>query len=96
MAKAYDYRHIVTFEETNLIGNVYYVHYIRWQGICQERFLRDHAPEVVADLQRGLTPCSLSRGLELAHVLEDVPEPLWPAPPAEDIQDLRRLRTLFR
>src|SRR5207249_9186159 len=54
MPGAYEYRHIVGFEETNLVGNVYYVNYLRWQGRCREMFLRDHAPEVLAELTRGL------------------------------------------
>lgn len=52
--KAYEYRHLVGFEETNLVGNVYYVNHLRWQGRCREMFLRDHAPEVLADLANGL------------------------------------------
>jgi enediyne biosynthesis thioesterase len=52
--KAYEYRHLVGFEETNLVGNVYYVNHLRWQGRCREMFLRDHAPEVLADLSNGL------------------------------------------
>lgn len=52
--RAYEYRHIVGFEETNLVGNVYYVNHMRWQGRCREMFLRDHAPEVLADLENGL------------------------------------------
>jgi enediyne biosynthesis thioesterase len=54
MPSAYEYRHIVGFEETNLVGNVYYVNYLRWQGRCREMFLRDHAPEVLDELTRGL------------------------------------------
>lgn len=52
--KAYEYRHLVGFEETNLVGNVYYVNHLRWQGRCREMFLRDHAPEILAELSRGL------------------------------------------
>jgi enediyne biosynthesis thioesterase len=52
--RAYEYRHVVGFEETNLVGNVYYAHHVRWQGRCREMFLRDHAPEVLAELARGL------------------------------------------
>ena len=52
--RAYEYRHLVGFEETNLVGNVYYVNHLRWQGRCREMFLRDHAPEVLADLTNGL------------------------------------------
>jgi enediyne core biosynthesis thioesterase len=50
----WEYRHIVGFEETNLVGNVYYANYIRWQGRCREMFLRERAPEVLAELQSGL------------------------------------------
>jgi enediyne biosynthesis thioesterase len=47
---AYTYRHTVSFEETNLTGNVYYVNHLRWQGRCREMFLRNHAPAVLRDL----------------------------------------------
>ena len=50
----YEYRHVVGFEETNLVGNVYYAHHVRWQGRCREMFLRDHAAEVLEELARGL------------------------------------------
>jgi enediyne biosynthesis thioesterase len=52
--RAYEYRHVVGFEETNLVGNVYYVNHLRWQGRCREMFLREHAPDVLADLENGL------------------------------------------
>jgi enediyne biosynthesis thioesterase len=52
--KFYEYRHVVGFEETNLVGNVYYVNPLRWQGRCREMFLRDHAPEVLDELSHGL------------------------------------------
>ena len=52
--RAYEYRHIVGFEETNLIGNVYYANHVRWQGRCREMFLRDRAPEVIEALKYGL------------------------------------------
>ncbi len=52
--RAYEYRHRVCFEETNLVGNVYYVNHLRWQGRCREMFLRDHAPEILEDLKNGL------------------------------------------
>ncbi|BCG64516.1 MAG: enediyne core biosynthesis thioesterase [Methyloprofundus sp.] len=52
--KAYELLHIVGFEETNLVGNVYYANYVRWQGRCREMFLRDHAPEILNELQNGL------------------------------------------
>ncbi len=45
--------HVVTFEETNLVGNVYYTNYFSWQGRCREMFLREHAPETLVALQNG-------------------------------------------
>jgi enediyne biosynthesis thioesterase len=50
----FEYRYTVGFEETNLVGNVYYVNYLRWQGRCREMFLKQQAPEVLAELQSGL------------------------------------------
>jgi enediyne biosynthesis thioesterase len=55
MSLAYEYRHIVCFEETNLVGNVYYVNHLSWQGRVREMFLRDHAPDIIAELSRGLS-----------------------------------------
>jgi enediyne biosynthesis thioesterase len=52
--RTYEFRHIVSFEETNLVGNVYYVNHLRWQGLCREMFIRDHAPSVVTELSKGL------------------------------------------
>jgi enediyne biosynthesis thioesterase len=52
--RAYEYRHVVGFEETNLVGNVYYANHVRWQGRCREMFLRDYAPEVLDELAKGL------------------------------------------
>jgi enediyne core biosynthesis thioesterase len=54
MEKYYEYRHIVGLEETNLVGNVYYVNYLRWQGRCREMFLRERAPDILAQLQDDL------------------------------------------
>jgi enediyne core biosynthesis thioesterase len=54
VAAYYEIRHTVGFEETNLVGNVYYVNYLRWQGRCREMFLREKAPAVLAELQDDL------------------------------------------
>ena len=51
----YEFRHIVSFQETNLVGNVYYTHFLEWQGRCRELFLRDHAPDVIEELSRDLS-----------------------------------------
>lgn len=49
----YVHRHVVMFDETNLVGNVYFAHYVHWQGHCREQFLAERAPGVVAALQDG-------------------------------------------
>jgi enediyne biosynthesis thioesterase len=54
MDQYYEYRHVVGFEETNLVGNVYYVNYVRWQGRCREMFLLEHAPSVLDELRGDL------------------------------------------
>ena len=51
----YEYSHVVSFEETNLVGDVYFTNHLSWQGRCRELFLRDHAPDVVDELSRGLS-----------------------------------------
>ena len=50
MTNYYEIRHMVGLEETNFVGNVYYVNYLRWQGHCRERFLTEMAPEVLAEI----------------------------------------------
>ena len=52
--RAFEYVHIVGFEETNLVGNVYYANHLRWQGRCREMFLRRYCPSIVRDLAEGL------------------------------------------
>ncbi|ATL67449.1 acyl-CoA thioesterase [Nocardia terpenica] len=54
MEPYYELRHRVGFEETNLVGNVYYVNYLRWQGRCREMFLLEKAPDVLAEIQDDL------------------------------------------
>ncbi|GAA1767276.1 acyl-CoA thioesterase [Luedemannella helvata] len=54
MADYYEYRHVVGFEETNLVGNVYYVNYLSWQGRCREMFLKERAPGVLGLLRDDL------------------------------------------
>ncbi len=53
MSPAYEYRHIVTLQETNAVGNVYYTRHLEWQGRCREMFLREHVPATLDLLQAG-------------------------------------------
>jgi enediyne biosynthesis thioesterase len=73
-SKAYEYRHVVTFEETNLLGNVYYVHPIRWQGACREMFLRDKAPEVLREIDGGLVLSTVRCGCRYGQELRALDE----------------------
>src|ERR1700678_1964606 len=50
MPDYYEYRHTVGFEETNLVGNVYFTNHLKWQGRCRELFLHDHAPGILHSL----------------------------------------------
>lgn len=50
----YEMRHSVAFEETNFLGNVYFVNHLKWQGRCREMFLRDHVRGILDDLAAGL------------------------------------------
>lgn len=49
----YACRHRVTFAETNLVGNVYFTHYLEWQGVCRESFLFDQVSSVADDVLSG-------------------------------------------
>lgn len=52
--RVYEYRHVVGFEETNLLGNVYFTNFFSWQGKCREMFLRDHVPNLLQSLRDDL------------------------------------------
>jgi enediyne biosynthesis thioesterase len=54
MTDYYEIRHTVGFEETNLVGNVYYVNYLRWQGRCREMFLKEKAAAVLEEVKDDL------------------------------------------
>jgi enediyne biosynthesis thioesterase len=62
--RAYEYRHVVSFEETSLVGNVYYTNHLRWQGHCREMFLREHAPEILTEFAKGFALATVSVSCE--------------------------------
>jgi enediyne core biosynthesis thioesterase len=72
--RGYEYRHVVGFEETNLVGNVYFVNHLRWQGRCRELFLRDHAPAVLAEMERGLALVTTRAGCDYFEELSALDE----------------------
>jgi enediyne biosynthesis thioesterase len=51
---SFSYRHTVLFEETNVVGNVYFTRHICWQGRCREMFLRQNAPDILGEIARDL------------------------------------------
>jgi enediyne core biosynthesis thioesterase len=53
-ARSFNYLHTVSFEETNVVGNVYFSRHISWQGRCRELFLKRHADSIVDELAGDL------------------------------------------
>src|SRR5262245_1038920 len=49
----FEYRFSLGFQETNVVGNVYFANYFLWQGKCREEFLRQHAPQVLDEFKKG-------------------------------------------
>ena len=56
---AYEYHHVIGFEETSLAGNVYYVNHLHWQGRTRELFLRQYAPDILDEIERGFALITL-------------------------------------
>jgi enediyne biosynthesis thioesterase len=61
---SFENRHVVSFEDTNLVGTVYFARHLSWQGRCRELFLAEHAPDVVEALRGGLALVTLRCGCE--------------------------------
>jgi len=71
----YRHRHRVSFEDTNLLGNVYFARFISWQGRCRELFLLERAPGVLAELEGSLRLVTLNVSCEYfaeLRALDDV------------------------
>lgn len=71
---AFVYRHVVSFEETNVVGNVYFTRHISWQGRCREMFLKQNAPEILAELARDLRLVTLRVSCEYYEELNALDE----------------------
>lgn len=74
-ARAYLYRHRICFEDTNVVGNVYFARHVAWQGRCREMFLLDHAPGVVRALSGDLRLVTLAVACDYfaeLHALDEV------------------------
>jgi hypothetical protein len=64
-SRSYCYRHTVSFEETNVVGNVYFTRHLSWQGRCRELFFRDYAPEILDELHKELPARYFERELRI-------------------------------
>lgn len=58
--RTFEHRHVICFEETNVVGNVYFARHVAWQGACREMFLRQHAPDVLDEIAKDLRLITLS------------------------------------
>jgi enediyne biosynthesis thioesterase len=87
----YEYRHIVSFQETNLVGNVYFTNHLAWQGRCREMFLRDHAPDVIDELSRDLSLATVNCSCEYFAELSVFDEIVVRMRLAELVQNRMRL-----
>src|ERR1039458_349489 len=87
----YEYRHIVSFQETNHVGNVYFTNHLVWQGRCREMFLRDHAPDVIGQLNSGLALVTVSCSCEYFAELTAFDEVLVRMRLAELVQNRMRM-----
>jgi enediyne biosynthesis thioesterase len=65
MVRHYQYQHVVSFAETNLMGNVYYTHPVAWQGRVRELFLQEHYPEILDELAGNLMLVTIRCACEL-------------------------------
>ncbi len=65
----FEFRHLVCFKETNLVGNVYYSNHLEWQGRCREMFLLECCPDVLALFSEQLAMVTLKVNCEYHHEL---------------------------
>ncbi|MCF7962860.1 MAG: hypothetical protein K9M08_19145 [Pirellula sp.] len=50
------YRPRITFQDTNVVGNVYFLTFFRWQAECRDLWLRENDPELWHSIRRGESP----------------------------------------
>lgn len=60
----YEYRFKTTFEETNLVGNIYFANFVVWQGKCREMFLYEYCPDIVDRINEGLALITLDLSVQ--------------------------------
>jgi acyl-CoA thioesterase FadM len=47
------YRPRITFQDTNVVGNVYFLTFFRWQAECRDQWLREYHPDVWHAIRAG-------------------------------------------
>ena len=55
----FEYKFTTTFEETNVVGNIYFANYLVWQGKCREMFIKEFCPDVLDEINNGLALITL-------------------------------------
>jgi enediyne core biosynthesis thioesterase len=65
----FEYRFITSFEETNVVGNIYFANYAVWQGKCREMFLYEYCPDVIEDISNGLYLITLDLSVQFISQL---------------------------
>lgn len=60
----FEFQFQTTFEETNLVGNIYFANYVLWQGKCREMFLYEYCPEVIEEINNGLALITLDLSVQ--------------------------------
>ncbi len=54
MGKVYHYETTITIGETDLTGNVYYLHMMKLQAVIRELWVKDNVPDALKQLKNGL------------------------------------------
>ena len=62
-----DYRHKITFIETNAVGNVYFSHYFALMGKARDVALEQFLPDVEAYLKQGFGLITEYAHIDFAH-----------------------------
>lgn len=65
----YEYRFITTFEETNVVGNIYFANFALWQGKCREMFLYEYCPGIIDEIKSGLALITLDLSIQYVSQL---------------------------
>lgn len=50
----YEHSFVTTFEETNVVGNIYFANFVVWQGKCREMFMHEYCRDVIEEINEGL------------------------------------------